>query len=269
MDKLNLKDKKILYELEKNARVTISDIAKKVGLSKQLVSYKIKRLEEEKIIEGYHAIIDTSKLGYTTYRIYLKFQHLTTQKKDEIFDYLTAINEITILLTIDGRWDAGFAIMVKGIYEFYDVWDKIMAYKEFIDSHHISIYAPIYHFTRTFLSPKRDEIPKTLILGGNEKVKFDTLDIQIIKELAPNIRKPLIEIASKLQKSLQFVINHLYIFQIDKTIGTTDFEIEIYAQSKEHFKKIMQELQDKFNTSLKNYTYFTLGKTYKETFFPA
>jgi len=317
MDKLNLKDKKILYELEKNARVTISDIAKKVGLSKQLVSYKIKRLEEKRIIEGYHAIIDTSRLGYTTYRVYLKFQHLTTQKKDEIFDYLAAINEITILLTIDGRWDAGFAVMVKGIYEFYEIWDKIMVYKEFIDSYHISIYSPIYHFTRTFLSPKRDEIPKTLILGGNEKVKFDTLDIQIIKELAPNIRKPLIEIASKLQKSLQFVINrlktlekkgiiqgyrpilnwhllgydyykvditlrsyknykelfeycknHLYIFQIDKTIGTTDFEIEIYARSKEHFKEIMQELQDKFNTSLKNYTYFTLGKTYKETFFP-
>ena len=73
MDKLNLKDKKILYELEKNARVTISDIAKKVGLSKQLVSYKIKRLEEERIIEGYHAIIDTSKLGYTTYRVYFTF----------------------------------------------------------------------------------------------------------------------------------------------------------------------------------------------------
>ena len=192
-----------------------------------------------------------------------------------------------------------------------------MVYKEFIDSYHISIYSPIYHFTRTFLSPKRDEIPKTLILGGNEKVEFDTLDIQIIKELVPNIRKPLIEIASKLQKSLQFVINrlktlekkgiiqgyrpilnwhflgydyykvdialkshknfkelfeycknHPYIFQIDKTIGGSDFEIEIYAQSKEHFKEIMQRLQDKFSMLLKNYTYFTLGKTYKEMFFP-
>ena len=67
----------------------------------------------------------------------------------------------------------------------------------------------------------------------------------------------------------EYCKNHLYIFQIDKTIGTTDFEIEIYARSKEHFKETMQELQDKFNTSLKNYTYFTLGKTYKETFFPA
>ena len=317
MDNLDLKDRKILYELEKNARVQISRIAKRIGLSKQLVSYKIKRLEKDKIIEGYHAIIDTSKLGYTTYRVYLKFQHLTTEKKKEFLNYLIAINEVTILLTIDGVWDVGFAIMVKGIYDFYGVWEKIMLYKEFIYSYHVSIYSPIYHFTRTFLSPKKNELPKILILGGKEQAKFDSLDIQIIKELAPNIRKPLVEIASRLKRSTQLIINRIkllenkgiiqgyrpilnwhllgydyykvditlknyerynelfeycknnpFIFQIDKTIGASDFEIEIYAQSKKHFKEIMQTLQDKFSTSFESYTYFTLEKIYKEVFFP-
>jgi len=52
----------------------------------------------------------------------------------------------------------------------------------------------------------------------------------------------------------EYCKNHPYIFQIDKTIGGSDFEIEIYAQSKEHFKEIMQRLQDKFSMLLKNYT---------------
>jgi len=42
---LDLKDKKILYELDINSRQPNSEIAKKVGLSKQIVGLRIKKLE--------------------------------------------------------------------------------------------------------------------------------------------------------------------------------------------------------------------------------
>ena len=317
MEHLDLKDRKILYQLEKNSRISVSDIARKVTTSKQLVSYKIKRLEERGIIRGYHAIIDTSKLGYTTYRVYLKFKNLTTKKKEEIIKYLTSIDEVTILLTINGLWDVGCAIMVKGIYEFYEVWEKIMKYAKFIDTHHVSVYSPIYHFTRSFLNPDKPEKVETYILGGKEKVDFDDFDIKILALIAPNVRRPLIETAEKLHKSLPFVISRLkllekkeiiqgyrpilnwdllgygyykvdislsnrefekeifnfcksnsFIFQVDKTIGGSDLEIEIYAKSLIHFRETMQEMQDRFYQVFKNYNYFTLDKTYKETFFP-
>ena len=314
---LDLRDQKIIYELEKDARTSVSDIAKRLKTSKQLVSYKIKKLEENKVIEGYHAIIDTSRLGFTSYRVYLKFQNLTLKKREEILAFLTNLNEVTILLTIDGRWDVGFAIMVKYIYNFYEVWGRIIQYKQFIELYHISIYSPIYHFTRKFLSLDKNVIPKILILGGKEKAEFDELDIQILKELSPNARKPLTEISNKLKKPIQSIINrvkslekrqiiqgyrpilnwnllgydyykvdislsshkreqelfifcklHKFIFQVDKTIGGSDFELELYAKNKKHFREIMQEIQNKFNDVFKNYAYFTLIKTYKETFFP-
>lgn len=316
MAELDKKEQKILYELEKNARAPVSAIAKSVGVSKQLASHKIKRLERAKIIEGYHAIIDTSRLGYITFRVYLKFQHLTSKKREELLMELSKMHEITILLSIDGRWDAGFAVMVRDISSFYGVWDNILKFRDFIDTYHISIYSPIYHFTRTFLSQRKEE-PRVLILGGNEKIDHDELDLKILRELAPNVRKPVVEIAYKLRRSLQVIINrirnlekkkilqgyrpiinwdllgytyykvdidllnrrrddelfnfckkHKFIFQIDKTIGGSDLEIEIYAKSKDHFKKIMQEIQDEFHSVFKNYSYFTLEKTYKETFFP-
>lgn len=314
---LDLREKKIIFELEKDARTPISKIAKKLKISKQLASYKLKKLEKSKIIEGYHAIIDTSRLGFTTYRVYLKFQNLNSVKKKEFLTFLSDLNEITILLTIDGVWDVGFAVMVKDIYKFYDLWDKILDYKINISSYNISIYSPIYHFTRTFLADFETPISDTKILGGKREANFDDLDIQILKELAPNVRKPLTEIAEKLDKSAQLIINRIkalekkgiiqgyrpilnwkllnydyykvdinlssnsrykemfnfckqnkYIFQIDKTIGGSDFEIEIYAKNKDHFRKIMNEFQDKFNGVFDNYSYFTLIKTYKEVFFP-
>ena len=44
---LDAKDRKILYELDINSRHSNSEIAKKVGLSKQVVGFRIKRLIQE------------------------------------------------------------------------------------------------------------------------------------------------------------------------------------------------------------------------------
>ena len=73
MIKIDLKDKKILNEIEMNARVSHAEIAKKVGLSKQVVKYRIERLEKEKVIQSYFAVIDIARLGYFPHIIYVKF----------------------------------------------------------------------------------------------------------------------------------------------------------------------------------------------------
>ena len=44
MTQLDLKDKKILLELELNSRQSFSSIAKKVGLSKEVVNYRVNKL---------------------------------------------------------------------------------------------------------------------------------------------------------------------------------------------------------------------------------
>ena len=50
MIKIDLKDRKILNQLDINSRQSLSQIGKKVGLPKNVVAYRIKRLEEKKII---------------------------------------------------------------------------------------------------------------------------------------------------------------------------------------------------------------------------
>jgi DNA-binding Lrp family transcriptional regulator len=56
-------DKKILNVLQEDCRRPVLEIAKELSISKSTVSYRIKRLEEEEIIQGYHAKINASKLG--------------------------------------------------------------------------------------------------------------------------------------------------------------------------------------------------------------
>ena len=80
MHKLDLKDCKLLYELDCNSRQTIQQLAKKIGLSKDAVKYRINRLYNSKIIKSFNAVIDTGKLGFTSYRLFLKFYQLSPEK---------------------------------------------------------------------------------------------------------------------------------------------------------------------------------------------
>ena len=65
-------EKKILWELQKNSKETIDKIAKKCGFSMQKVWRIIKRLEKNKTIWGYCAVVDDNKIGRKKYFIMIK-----------------------------------------------------------------------------------------------------------------------------------------------------------------------------------------------------
>ena len=63
--KLDETDEKILKNLLVDARQSARQLALKLGMSTVTVLSRIKKLEKEKIICGYTAIIDHEKLGYS------------------------------------------------------------------------------------------------------------------------------------------------------------------------------------------------------------
>lgn len=54
---------KLLNELQKNARVSYTELGQKVGLTSPAVTDRIRRMEEAGIITGYHAKVDLTKVG--------------------------------------------------------------------------------------------------------------------------------------------------------------------------------------------------------------
>ena len=58
-------DEKILRNLLVDARQSARQLALKLGMSTVTVLSRIKKLEKEKIIHGYTAIIDHEKIGYS------------------------------------------------------------------------------------------------------------------------------------------------------------------------------------------------------------
>ncbi len=54
----------ILRALQEDARLSFSELGRRVGLSSPAVAERVRRLEEAGIITGYHAQVNTEKLGY-------------------------------------------------------------------------------------------------------------------------------------------------------------------------------------------------------------
>ncbi|MCS7113511.1 MAG: Lrp/AsnC family transcriptional regulator [Nitrososphaerota archaeon] len=62
--KLDEYDVKILRELQKDARISYRELARKVGLSTTAVISRVKALEENSVIESYTAIVNPELVGY-------------------------------------------------------------------------------------------------------------------------------------------------------------------------------------------------------------
>lgn len=60
IDGLDEKDNKILKIIEKNARLSYSQIGEIVGLSRVAVKNRMEQMEERNIIQGYHTIINAT-----------------------------------------------------------------------------------------------------------------------------------------------------------------------------------------------------------------
>jgi Lrp/AsnC family transcriptional regulator len=128
---MDIIDKKILEELQKNSSQPLSELSKKVGLSNTPCWNRIKKLEEEKIIKSKSIIIDNKKINLPiTVFLSISIQNHTDRwlknfekvvnKYDQIIEVhrLTGSNsdyQITILSPSIEEYDKFQQILIKEI----------------------------------------------------------------------------------------------------------------------------------------------------------
>lgn len=61
MDEINWT---LLSELQRDARISYSELSRKVSLSPPAVAERIKRMEEAGVLTGYRAVVDPARLGW-------------------------------------------------------------------------------------------------------------------------------------------------------------------------------------------------------------
>ena len=260
MVKIDLKDRKILYELDMNCRQSNNQIGKKVGLGRDVVAYRIKKLEDEGIIRNYYTEIDTFKLGYNVFRIYINFQYITSNIKKEIIQYFVNYKNSWIVASIKSEIDLDVVIWVKNIYDFYRFWsDTLDKYEDYFEKYSISIYIEAIVYKKSYLLPEIKENDRTIfnMKCGNESVQIDKADYNLLNELAVKARAPLVYLADKFNCSSQNVnyrINNLLksgvikAFRINVDFSKLDlhsYKVDIYLKDHKFKKPIFNYLRKK------------------------
>ena len=133
MYKLDIKDKKILYELDVNSRQSNSEIGKKVGLSKEVVKYRIDTLIRKGIIIKFQTVINYFKLGIIKHKLYLQLKNITKEKLEEIGNYLKNYKKTEWVALCTGKWDLIASFLVNNINELdEEILDLMNRYHNYI-----------------------------------------------------------------------------------------------------------------------------------------
>lgn len=114
--KLDHIDHKILEHLQKNARITNADLAEKVGLSPTPCLRRLRRLENDGIIRGYHTEINREALGVNvTVIILVKLEREDEKTLREFEASIKSRDEVMECYLVTGKFDYFIRVIVPSL----------------------------------------------------------------------------------------------------------------------------------------------------------
>jgi DNA-binding Lrp family transcriptional regulator len=118
-------DRKILAELQKNGRLSATELAERVGLSLSPCHRRVKALEAARIISEYRATIDPASVGLTFSAIvFVTLREVTKDGVAAFEDALWHIREITNAQRLFGDPDYMLYVITPDLNSFQRLYDE-------------------------------------------------------------------------------------------------------------------------------------------------
>ncbi|PIN80525.1 hypothetical protein COV16_00715 [Candidatus Woesearchaeota archaeon CG10_big_fil_rev_8_21_14_0_10_34_8] len=248
MDKLDLK---ILQSLDWHGRMPINRIAKIVHSNKDVVAYRVNKLEKQEIITNYYPVIDMHKLGYHTSRLYFDLEELDDDETKDFIDFIDKkINAGLIFWHDYLPYTCGIFLWNKSVYEVEQAIFKIKRKlgKKLI-KYNYSLISTFRQYPKDYLfgNPTHTEFRS---LEPSKIINHDKNDFNILKLLSKNARISTMEISRKLKipqttvskkiKSLEknkIILGYRAQINITK-LNQINYFLEIYLGSNKNIQDI-------------------------------
>ncbi|MDO8556624.1 MAG: Lrp/AsnC family transcriptional regulator [Nanoarchaeota archaeon] len=215
--KLDLKDKKILQALSTNARIPISQLAKRVGLSRDAIAHRIAQYEHQGLIQGYKTLINIKNFGYNNYHLFLQLNKPSQATEQEVLKKLQASPHIRAILSYNGKYDLELAITATTPEHFETILEEILHQcGSYLLDYEILIITKSYRagaFPNSFL--KQEGIPTKKIATP---FTLDKKDHHILQTLANNARISFSALASQTDLSADAIRYRLNKLEDSQTI---------------------------------------------------
>lgn len=151
--RLDAIDLMILRELQDDGRLSIVDLAQRVGLSPSPCLRRVRHLEERGVIVGYRALLDAQAIGLGL-QVFLSFRVTSYERKelDRLRAAIAAMPEVLASYNISGDFDAMLLVAIP----------DLAAFERFL--HEKLLVLPIRDLRSSFVIAQR-KTPSPLPLG--------------------------------------------------------------------------------------------------------
>ena len=118
-------DHKIIRALTDNARISITELSSIVNLSRNAVSYRIKKLETIDVIKGYTTILNNElndeKLVVASIMVYRK----NRMRNNEVIEYANKVPEVKSCYIVSGEHDVFLLLKAPSQKRIHEIWKDI------------------------------------------------------------------------------------------------------------------------------------------------
>jgi Lrp/AsnC family transcriptional regulator, leucine-responsive regulatory protein len=205
---MDLIDKKILCELDINCRTPLSKMAKKLRIGRNVLDYRIKKLEKEGVITNYICSVNLGRLGYKTYKVYCKMKSMTAQKEKELIELIKNEKKVIHFIKTEGSFDYTFAIATQNVKELDLFLTEFKTkFKDNLQDYIVSIVvsSKIFKLNKLLLGEKQELVKFDRYSEDQKEVELDEKDKNILKVLSREANIPLIDLAEKTGYSIDVV----------------------------------------------------------------
>ncbi len=297
--KLDKIDLRILYELDRDCRQPLSNIAKKIRKSPAYVKYHIGRLKEEQVIKAV-SIIARAHAPEVYCFIKLKGSDLIQEKV--LLDFLFKMPETYRLYHCDGEFDIVSIFLVKDNNQLNAIKNRVTTNFSNIDRIFFNATAFSELYTKKYLTDAME--PERIVVSGllRETEAFEKAVLAILqknpfsslleistamgvsydrikylfKTAKPyagsrlllsekTIRKAIlfIELTDEFDKLKEYSAFNPNVVQIDNIIGEYNFAIFFECQAQNEIKRPIKEFLYQFKDAIGAHTKCEIINTYK------
>jgi len=127
MTELDRTDRKLLDILQRQGRISMTDLAEQIGLSTSPCSERVRRMEREGVITGYYARVDPKAIGKTLLVfIEIKLSSKSGDVFDEVRQELLHIPEVMECHLVSGGFDYLVKARLRAMSDYRDLLGDIL-----------------------------------------------------------------------------------------------------------------------------------------------
>jgi len=204
-------DRKIIYELGKNSRLTYKRIAKNINSRKEIVAYRISQMIRKGVITKFVPVFALSKMNIFSSKIYIRLHGLNKEAEKRLYDSLVSNKNIAWVAKAVGRWDLFLGMYTGDIIDFSQRKDAILSsLSKYVKDYDVAQIEDAQVFNRDYLINKTTAYRKEFVFAGKpENIKLEKEELEIIRLIKNNARFQVLDIAKILGIDPRTVISKL------------------------------------------------------------